>query len=230
MMGQPEGKVANEEDWSKEEICPPFAKAKIRAEKAAWEFYEQNKDGIEVSAVLPSLICGPIFASYGNTTETLIAEILKGSFPGIMGIGFSLVDIRDVAEAHFQAMFKEGTSGKRYVCSGSLTPFGDIFKYLKEEFEQYGCEINDKQVTAQEVVASGNPVTQRNVPMIGKVMRVSNERSKKELGMSYIPIDKTIKEMAHSLIKQGVVEKKGKVPEVQEVQEKKSFLRRVLCS
>jgi len=208
MMGQPEGKENNEEDWSREDILPAYPKSKVKAEKAAWEFYEQNKGKIEVATVLPSLVFGPIYTKHGNSSETLIAEIIRGNYPGILDIAFAIVDVRDVAEAHFNAMFKEGTNGKRYICSGALVPFQDVFKYLKGDLEQYGYQINDKHVTAEEVIASGNPVAQRSVGLIGKSMRVNNERSRTELGMTYIPIEQTVKEMAHSIIKQGVVENK----------------------
>ena len=207
MIGQPDGKLNNEEDWSSEE-CPAYPKSKIKAEKAAWKFYEENKGRIEVTTVLPSLVFGPIYTKHGNSSETLIAEIIRGNYPGVLDISFAIVDVRDVAEAHFNAMFKEGTNGKRYIASGALVPFEDVFKSLKGDLEQYGYKINDKHVTAEEVVASGNPVAQRSVNLIGKKMLVNNERSKTELGMKYIPIDQTVKEMAHSLIKQGVVENK----------------------
>ena len=79
---------------------------------------------------------------------------------------------------------------------------------MKGELEQYGYKINDKHITAEEAIASGNAVAQRNVPLVGKTFAANNERSKVELGMKYLPIDQTIKDMAYSLIRQGVVENK----------------------
>jgi len=208
VIGLPPGKVGTEEDWSKEEYCAAYPKSKVRAEKAAWDFYEKNKDKIEVATVLPSLVFGPIFTKHGNSSETMIAEIMKGTYPGVMDVGFAVVDVRDVAVAHFNAMFKEGTAGKRYINAGHCVAFEEVFKVLKGYLEPYGYHINDKHVTAEEVVASGNAVAQRNVPLIGRKMLVNNERSKQELGMTYLPFDQTVKDMAHSLIKQGVVEDK----------------------
>lgn len=39
-----EGKTVTEEDWSVEEKCPAYPKSKLKAEKAAWKFYEEYKD------------------------------------------------------------------------------------------------------------------------------------------------------------------------------------------
>ncbi len=207
-VGLAPGKIATEEDWSKEEFCPAYPKSKVRAEKAAWDFYEKNKGKIEVSTVLPSLVFGPTFTQHGNSSETLIAEIIRGTYPGVMDLGFAVVDVRDVALAHFNAMFKEGTSGKRYINAGHNVLFEEVFRALKSDLEPYGYKINDKLVTGEEVVASGNAVAQRMVPLIGKKLQVNNERSKQELGMAYLPFDQTVKDMAHSLIQQGVVENK----------------------
>jgi len=207
-VGLAPGQVATEEDWSKEEFCSAYPKSKVRAEKAAWDFYENNKDKIEITTVLPSLVFGPIYTQHGNASEITIAEIMRGNYPGVMDITFSVVDVRDVAEAHFQAMFTEGTAGKRYICAGHVVPFEDVFKVLKGDLEQYGYKINDKHITAEEAVASGNAVAQRNVPLIGKKLPVNNEKSKRELGMTYLPFDQTIKDTARSLIRHGVVENK----------------------
>ncbi len=207
-LGQPSGKINTEEDWAVEEACPAYPKSKVRAEKAAWEFYEKNKDKIEIATVLPYLVYGPIYTKHGNSSETMIAEIMRGNYPGFMDVKLSVVDVRDVAEAHFNAMFKEGTNGKRYICAGSLASVEDIFKHLAEELDQYGYKINNKFVTAEDIVASGNAVAQRMIPLIGKSMVVSNGKSKTELGMNYRPLKQTVKEMAHSIIKQGLVENK----------------------
>ena len=97
--------------------------------------------------------------------------------------------------------------GLRTDRNSDLPPYHILIYYsiLKKEFEKYGYEINDKHMTAEEVKASGNAVAQRQVPMIGKDIRVSNKRSVKELGMKYHTFNETLIDMANSLIKQGIV-------------------------
>jgi nucleoside-diphosphate-sugar epimerase len=203
-----EQKVCTEEDWSDEANCPAYPKSKVKAEKAAWDFYEKNKDKIEITVVNPIMVLGPVFTEHKNSSEVLLAEIMKGTYPGIFPFRFGIVDVRDAAEGHYKAMFTKDTAGKRYALSAGSWSMEQVITCLKDEFGKSGYEINDKHVTAEEVKASGNAVAQRQVPMIGKDIRVNNERSVKELGMKYFEIRQTVVDMANSLIKHGVIQKK----------------------
>jgi nucleoside-diphosphate-sugar epimerase len=60
-MGNPPGEY-DEKTWGDETKCSHYPKSKILAEKKVWEFYEKNKNSIEVAVVNPSMVIGP-----GNT-------------------------------------------------------------------------------------------------------------------------------------------------------------------
>jgi len=57
-------------------------------------------------SVLPSLVTGPAFIRHGNSSESLISEILKGGYPGIAtpATTYAAVDVRDVAVGHINAL------------------------------------------------------------------------------------------------------------------------------
>jgi len=203
-------KVHTEEDWADATKTVAYPKSKILAEKAAWDFYEKNKDKIDVVVVNPSLVFGPTFTKHGNSSETLMADILKNNFPGIPepDVTYVVVDVRDAAEAHIRALFTPEAKGKRYIAAGEQMTFTKMVEILTNEFGKYGYTLPSKKVTAQEIKDSGNPVAQRMVGMMGKVMNVSNQRSVDELKMQYIKVQDTITAMGYSLIEQGVVEDK----------------------
>ncbi len=104
-------KIYTEEGWADEEGQAPYPKSKIRAEKAAWEFYEKNKGKIEVAAVNPGFVFGPILNTKDSST-TLLAMIMNGMLPGVFETIIPIVDVRDVAETHYQAMFNSCRSKK----------------------------------------------------------------------------------------------------------------------
>ena len=203
-----DAKQVSEEDWSNEAICPAYPKSKVRAEKVAWAFYEQHKDKIAVTTLLPSLVMGPVYIKHGNSSESLIKDILEGSFPGAMDATVGFVDVRDVAQGHYQAMFKQGTDGRRYACTAQEHSLEELITILKNEFEKSGYQIKDKKINKEEAIASGSTAAQRFANMIGRPLpHIVNERSVKELGMQYTSFEKTIIDMGHSLIKHGVVKK-----------------------
>jgi len=209
MFGGADRPIKTEDDWSDESKCPPYPKSKVRAEKAAWKFYEDHKDKVEVTVVNPGLVMGPVFTRHGNSSESLFSDILTGALPGVLEEAkWGPVDVRDVAEAHYRAMFYEGTNGKRYICvPGEVTTTLEMMKELKTELAEDGSRINDKVATPEEIMASSSDAGKRMVLMSknrGSISKMSNERSLQELKMTYIPIKQTALDMARSLIKLGV--------------------------
>jgi len=201
-------KVSTEETWSNEEECPAYPKSKVRAERAAWDFFNKNKDKIEITVVNPSLVLGPVFTKHGNSSETLITDIMNGEYPGIMDVRLSVSDVRDVAEGHYRAMFEKNTNGKRYIVAGEDISMEKVIHLLKDEFGKYGYNIVDKHVGEKEVIESGNAVAQRQVNLIGKENTISHEKSIKELNMKYTPVEKTVIDMGYSLIERGIIPNK----------------------
>ena len=108
----------DEGHWGDPAKCAHYPKSKILAERAIWEIY--NKQNLqhyhtEVVSVLPSLVLGPGLTVHKNSSETLLAEILKGNFPGIPNpdIMYTVVDVRDAAIGHCYALFKPNLNGQR---------------------------------------------------------------------------------------------------------------------
>jgi nucleoside-diphosphate-sugar epimerase len=50
-----------EQDWSDEEVCAPYDKSKLKAERAAWEFVNSlpEDERFELVLCLPGLVMGP---------------------------------------------------------------------------------------------------------------------------------------------------------------------------
>ena len=50
--------VYTEEDWSDVEICPPYDKSKLLAERAAWDFWRglPEDERFELTVVIPGLV------------------------------------------------------------------------------------------------------------------------------------------------------------------------------
>lgn len=55
----------------------------------------------------PALIMGPSFHANAFTSSLLVARILKNEFLGIPPVSFAFADVRDVAQAHVNALLRE---------------------------------------------------------------------------------------------------------------------------
>eukprot|EP00250_Pteridium_aquilinum_P031466 c4366_g1_i1 orf=192-869(-) len=141
----------DESKWSSLELCQKYqlwyAKAKVLAEKAAWEFAEENK--LDLVVLLPSFIIGPVLPPDLCSTASDVLGLLRGesktfAYHGRMGY----VHIDDVANAHI-LVYEEPSAKGRFLCSAIVLESTDLAKRLAVryphlniplEFESYGGE------------------------------------------------------------------------------------------
>jgi dihydroflavonol-4-reductase len=132
-----EEKILNEDDWADPTKCAHYPKSKILAEKVLWELYhaqDLKSAHTDIVSVLPALVLGPGLTVHGNSSETMISEILNGNNPGYpdVGVNFSIVDVRDAAIGHIKAMFEPASAGQRIALAGTKFSLSQIFKHLKK--------------------------------------------------------------------------------------------------
>ena len=121
------------------------------------------------------------------------------------GVKHAVVDVRDVARAVFNAIFAKYQGGKRYIVCGHILNSMVLVETLRNEFSKYGYEIPVNKMGKEEIRNSGNCVAQMFLPMMGREVLFSNERSVEELGVHYTDVEKTVIDMGYSVIKNGVV-------------------------
>jgi len=137
----------NEEDWSVLEESPAYEKSKHLAEKEAWRIYEQNKDKIMMTIINPGMVLGPPWLNSDFTSSYVIKRIIMNDIPGIPKVSFPIVDVRDVALAHVNALERlEETNGKRYIMVASTHWMMDACNILRQEFEPQGYKIPSMSV------------------------------------------------------------------------------------
>jgi dihydroflavonol-4-reductase len=75
----------NEEDWSDAEVCAPYEKSKLLAEKAAWDFVNNLPEGekIELVIIMPGVVQGPNIVTGDFYSATYIKMMLLGLMPAL---------------------------------------------------------------------------------------------------------------------------------------------------
>ncbi|MCI0477025.1 MAG: NAD-dependent epimerase/dehydratase family protein, partial [Anaerolineales bacterium] len=95
-----ENRIFAESDWSIiENNIGAYAKSKTLAERAAWDFIHsaENTNKMEMVAINPPLILGPILDQGTHTSIELIRVFMRGEVPGVAKLKMGIVDVRDVA-------------------------------------------------------------------------------------------------------------------------------------
>lgn len=114
-------------DWTDLESrdVNPYVESKTRAERRAWEIMAAAGREKDLAVVNPSAILGPLLDEDPGTSAALLTRLFDGSTPATPRIPLTIVDVRDVAQAHVKAMSDPAAGGRRF-------PIGDRAMFLSE--------------------------------------------------------------------------------------------------
>ena len=136
---------------------------------------------------------------------------MTGKYPYAPKIQVPVVDVRDVADAHVNAI-ERGVGGTRYLlnCRDNFIPFLEMGTVLHEEFKDKGYKIPTKEAPYCLIWLAS--VCDRRVkpllPQWGKKFAVDRKKSLDELGLNYISLEQSLTQMTHNLIDLGYIEDK----------------------
>ncbi|XBW35292.1 hypothetical protein QEN19_000860 [Hanseniaspora menglaensis] len=194
--------VFNEESWNPityEEALKinraAYRYSKTIAEKTIWNLRKEFHPDFNVTSVAPNLILGPqcfdtTVANKLNTSCQYVNKFMKSS-PGddvpASPTG-GVIDVRDLARAHIEAIKdSEKFDGKRLL----LTNEG----YGNQTFVDILNEIEDLKGK----ITIGTP--HRDDDIDKRQAIVDNKKTRELLGFEFIPLNKTIKDLATQVIK-----------------------------
>jgi dihydroflavonol-4-reductase len=211
-----DNKVFTENDWNEKStlIRNPYYFSKTEAEKAAWDFIKEKKPGFDLVVINPFIVIGPALNPGLNTSNKIFADLLSGVYPGIMKLNWGLVDVRDVAKAHVLAMETKEAKG-RYLCANQAMTMKEVVDLLRSNgYGKYKLPAlnmaNSVGTILVKILSYVQPQGTGSYlrSHIGKTMRFDNSKIRREMKMSFIPLQKTILETVEDLIKWGHVKQK----------------------
>ena len=198
--GNRPGYTYTEADWdpvTKEQALSDRANSyrgsKTLAEKAAWDFVEQEKPSFTLATMNPPLVLGPVLPYLQtldnlNTSNLRIADILTGKAKDEIPatVTFLWVDVRDLALAHVRAAELDDAASKRFLVTAGHLNHVQIADILRDNFPQ-----SKDKLPAPGTKGGGFPAE--------GMYSVDNSRSKKVLGIEYRSLTESILDTAKSL-------------------------------
>jgi|SRR6185437_6941320 len=205
VYGHPnQAKPYDEMNWTNTANAPAYQKSKTLAEKAAWEFIEREGNGMELTAINPVAVMGPVLGADYSHSIYLIKNLLTGKMPGCPKINAGFVDVRDVADLHLRAMVDPAAKGERFIATGGESIWlVDVAKILKENLGTAAEKVKAKQLpnTLLRVAALKDPMVRSMVPLLGIPMNTTSAKAIRLLGWSPRSIPEAILATAESLIR-----------------------------
>lgn len=194
------GGILTEEVWNTTASLEyqPYSLSKTLAEKTAWDMMKQQ-DRWDVVTVNPCFVMGPALNAKG-TSESLniLKQLGDGTMKaGVPKMGTGIVDIRDLAEAHYKAGFTPAAKG-RYIAAGHNTNFLDMALSLQDKF---GKDFPlPKRALPKWLLMIVGPMANKLFSRkfiknnVNIEWKADNSKIKKELGISFRPLQTTMED------------------------------------
>jgi len=202
--------VITEESWTdpNEKGLSPYNKSKVLAEKAAWEFIENEGADMEFATVNPMGIFGPSLGPELSSGFGLLQKVLDGSMKAIPDIRLGIVDVRDVAGLHIRAMEQPQANGQRFLAlAGGTMSLLEIVKLLKKQLPTatYKATTTPLPTWLLRIMALFNKQAKSLLPLAGIYRNASNEKAIKMLGWEPRSNEEAIVASVESMIKWGTL-------------------------
>ncbi len=175
----------------------PYSYSKVAAEKLAWKIAGSQRQW-RLVVLNPGFVVGP---AWGPPTHSgsfeLVGDLLSGKYwLGVPEIRFGFVDVRDVAAAHIAALEKAEARGRYLLVDRVMTLyqlsemirslFGNRFRLPMWEIPKWAAYLMGW------AFGLSPKFIRRNV---GWPLQYVTERSRRELGITYTPIEQSVRAM-----------------------------------
>lgn len=205
------GGILDEKTWNTTASLDyqPYSYSKTLAEQKAWEI-NKAQERWDMVTINPSLVLGPALNPKQVTSESfnILRQLGDGTMKmGVPKMGIGLVDVRDVATAHFQAGFTPEAEG-RYITSAHNTNFLEMSETL---LSSYGNNYPlPKRAMPKWLLMIIGPFANKLFTRkfirnnVDHEWKADNSKIKKELGLNFRPLKETMTDSFEMMIEEGL--------------------------
>lgn len=207
--GDKRAEISDETMWSNPDgpDNTPYTKSKTFAERAAWDYVNGEGKGLELAVINPTGIMGPALSKDVSTSLEIPIRLMNGKTPGLPRIGFSLVDVRDVAECHVKAMEIPEAAGERFLATEGFLWFTEAAAVLRKHFPSYESQIPKRKIPdfVLKLLAVFQPIYKQTVTELGRTRKASNAKASRVLGVKFRTAEDALVASVESLIQLKVI-------------------------
>ena len=190
----------SESDWNPitaaqapENPANGYRASKTFAERAAWDFIEQEQPNFTLATMCPPLVLGPIVHYLNsldglNTSNQRVRDMLLGKAKDeIPPTGtFIWVDVRDLALCHVLAVEKQDAANKRFFITAGYFSNKEIAQTIAKHYPEYENKLPSTSTPGGDYPEAG-------------IYKYNNKRVQDVLGIKFRSLDESIKDTVKSL-------------------------------
>ncbi|WP_186101081.1 SDR family oxidoreductase [Burkholderia gladioli] len=197
-----------EADWSDlSSPIAPYQKSKTLAERAAWDFIAREGGGLELAAVNPTAVLGPVLGPDYSHSIRIVASLMNGQ-PGCPRINSGYVDVRDLADLHLLAMTHSAAKGERFLAiAGESMWMAELARVLRDRMGADARRVPTRVLPdwLMRLIALANPSMRILLPQLGVDMNASADKARRLLGWAPRSREEAIVATAESLVRLGLL-------------------------
>ncbi|WP_333714357.1 SDR family oxidoreductase [Yoonia sp.] len=159
-----------------------YTKSKTLAEKAAWDFVTNDAPAMQMTVINPGFVLGAPLDRHFGTSIAVIERLVNAKDPMLPDVGFTAVDIRDVAALHVTVIDKPQTVGQRIMAVENFLKFADMAQAIKTAFPRRKTVTRVAPDIVIRLLGLFDPAVRSIVPNLGRVDKFDNSRAKATLG------------------------------------------------
>jgi dihydroflavonol-4-reductase len=192
-----------ETDWTDgaDSSKTPYVRSKTIAEQAAWERVRDAGAQDRLATINPGAIIGPALNDDHSYSLQVIQRLVAGT-PAAPKLGFTFVDVRDVADLHIRAMTDPAAAGQRFIATDEFLWMPEVARILRERLGDAARKVPTRTAPNLLIRAMAvfDPSLRSVVGDLGDRSWFSSEKARSTLGWAPRPVGDSIEDCARSLV------------------------------
>lgn len=181
-----------------------YIKSKTLAERAAWDFIAREGGALELSAINPVGVFGPVLGPDYSASILMVQRLMDGALPGCPQLYFGIVDVRDVADLHLRAMRDPAAQGERFLATaGDFISMLDIAKILRNRMGPSARRVPARRLPnwLVRLAALRDPAVKLITPELGRKKNATSAKARRLLRWAPRSVEESIVATAESLVR-----------------------------
>jgi nucleoside-diphosphate-sugar epimerase len=186
----------------------PYVKSKTLAEGDAWQFMASEGGSLELAAINPVGVFGPVLGPDYSASILLVQRLMDGAVPGCPRLWFGIVDVRDVADLHLRAMTHPAARGERFIAvAGDFLRVVEMGQILRERLGDSARRVPTREMPdfLVRLAALRDPAIKLILPELGKKKNATSAKAQTVLGWSPRSASDALAATGESLLRLGLL-------------------------
>jgi nucleoside-diphosphate-sugar epimerase len=177
----------------------------VLAARAAWDYVGAQQGSTELTTILPGAVFGPVLSPDNLGSVQIVQRLLRGRLAGLPRLGFSIVDVRDLADLHADAMIAPEAAGQRFLAAGDFLWLEEMAAVLRLRLGERAAKVPTRRLPDAFVRALSwvIPPLRSFTADLGRRNALTSLKSQRVLGFVARPAAETIVDCAASLLEGG---------------------------